>query len=107
MQFLYALPFMFVSAIAFIVCLAMPRLRCYAVSAMLAPLAFGICSVVGLAILMLAIDTQYDSLPRLVAVLAPLTAYMGSGILGTWLALTIMRHMRRHLLSKRTMGTKD
>jgi hypothetical protein len=87
MQIIYAIPFVIVSVIAFFIFLCIPRLRPYALLALAAPVAFGACSIVGLGLFMLAIDTRYDSLPRFVAIGAPLLAYLGSGFAGAWVAI--------------------
>ena len=49
MQILYALPFLALSAIAFIVCLVIPSLRRHSVAAAAAPAAFGFWSIVSVA----------------------------------------------------------
>ena len=102
MQIIYAIPFIAVSIIAFVVFLSVPRLRRYALPALVAPVAFGACSVAGLGLLMLAIDTRYDSLPRVIAVGAPLLAFLGAGVAGAWLAIAGLLFAR-----KRFTGARD
>ncbi|MCP4259357.1 MAG: hypothetical protein GY774_17880 [Planctomycetes bacterium] len=96
MQIIYTIPFVIVSVIAFFIFLVIPRLRPYALLALAAPVAFGVCSVVGLGLFMLAIDTRYDSLPRIIAIGAPLLAYLGSGFAGAWLAIRVIHIVSRH-----------
>lgn len=95
MQILYAIPFVAASLVAFIVFVSVPRLRRYALPALVAPVVFGACSVIGLGLFMLAIDTRYDSLPRVVAVGAPLLAFLGSGVVGAWLAIAGLQRVIR------------
>ena len=95
MQILYAIPFVLASLVAFIVFVSVPRLRRYALPALVAPVVFGACSVIGLGLFMLAIDTRYDSLPRVVAIGAPLLAFLGSGVAGAWLAIVGLQRVIR------------
>lgn len=53
MQVFYALPFIALSAICFVICLVIPRLRRFALTAAVSPVAFGFCSVVGVVAAML------------------------------------------------------
>jgi hypothetical protein len=97
MQIIYAIPFVIISVISFFVFLSIPRLRPYALPALAAPVAFGACSVVGLGLFMLAVDTRYDSFPRFVAVGAPLVAYLGSGLAGAWVAIRAVQFLKHHV----------
>jgi len=56
MQLIFALPFVGFALIAFVVCLIVPRWRSYSIRALVAPVAFGGCSLVGLLIGVLAAD---------------------------------------------------
>jgi hypothetical protein len=47
LQLLYAAPFFLIAFLAFTVCALVPSLRRFAVSALIAPLAFGFCSLAG------------------------------------------------------------
>jgi hypothetical protein len=94
MQIIYAIPFVIVSLAAFFLFLSIPRLRPYALPALAAPVAFGACSVLGLGLFMLAVDTSYDSLPRIVAIGAPLLAYLGSGFAAAWLAIRVAQFVK-------------
>ncbi len=100
MQIIYAVPFILVSLTAFSLCLAIPRLRAYAFSALVAPVAFGGCSIFGLALFMLGVDTIYDSLPRVVAIAAPLLTYLVSGCVGAWLAIRVGRFLKHRFGQK-------
>ena len=96
MQIIYAIPFVIVSLAAFFLFLGIPRLRAHAFPALAAPLAFGGCSILGLGLFMLVLDTRYDSLPRVIAIAAPLLAYLGSGFAGAWLAIGVMQLLKNH-----------
>ena len=94
MQIIYAIPFVIVSFAAFFLCLGIPRLRAHALAALAAPVAFGGCSIIGLGLFMLAVDTRYDSLPRVVAIGAPLLAYLVSGCAGAWIAIRVVQFVK-------------
>jgi hypothetical protein len=96
-QIFYAIPFVIVSLVAFFLFLGIPRLRAHAFPALAAPLAFGGCSIFGLGFFMLAFDTRYDSLPRIVAIGGPLLAYLGSGFAGAWVAIRVVEFVKHRL----------
>jgi inner membrane protein involved in colicin E2 resistance len=95
-QVIYAIPFVAVSLLAFVVFLSVRRLRPHALPALVAPVAFGGCSIFGLMLFALATDTCYDSLPHVIAIGASLVAYFGSGVAGAWLAIAIFQCARKH-----------
>lgn len=94
MQIIYAIPFVIISLAGFFLFLSIPRLRPHAFPALAAPLAFGGCSIIGLGLFMLAVDTRYDSLPRVVAIGAPLLAYLVSGSAGAWVAIRVVKFVK-------------
>ena len=94
MQIIYAIPFVIVSLAAFFLFLGIPRLRAHAFPALAAPLAFGGCSILGLGLFMLVLDTRYDSLPRIVAIGGPLLAFLGSGFAGAWVAIGVVEFVQ-------------
>src|SRR5262244_11577 len=55
MQVLYAMPFVLVSVLAFLACVIVPRWRRYKFQALVAPVAFGFCSIVAAALIVLYI----------------------------------------------------
>ncbi len=95
MQIIYAIPFVIVALAAFFLCLCIPRLRAHALAALATPVAFGACSIAGLGLFMLAVDTRYDSRPRPIAIGAPLLAYLVSGCAGAWVAIRVV-HFVKH-----------
>ena len=56
MQVIYAMPFVLISALAFLVCVVVPRWRRYRFQALLAPVAFGFCSIVTAGAIILTAD---------------------------------------------------
>jgi len=101
MQLIYAFPFVFISIIAFVVCMCSDRFRSYALQALVAPVAFGVCSIIGLAMVMLSIDTRFDSMPKGIATAIPLVAYLGFGLVGAWLSIKIAKILKL-AISKKT-----
>ncbi len=94
MQIIYAIPFVITSLAAFFLYLGVPRLRAHAFLALAAPVAFGGCSIIGLGLFMIAVDTSYDSLPHAVAIGAPLLAYLVSGCAGAWGAIKVVQFVK-------------
>jgi hypothetical protein len=101
MQVIYAIPFFLLSVFCFLACLAIPKIRRYALQAAVAPLAFGFCSIVGAGAVVLIADyagLQIAVLSRplvgLGGFLTVLTIYFVPGVLGTWLAISITGRLR-------------
>ncbi len=93
---LYAAPFALLSLLAFGVCFAIPRLRCRALSALVAPVAFGFCALSGYlgSLLMSRLLFKTELSP-----IETLTAYLLPGFSGAWLAVflieLVLRKFRR------------
>ena len=92
MQVFYAIPFVLLSLLAFEVCAAAPRWRRYRYQALVAPVAFGFCSIAGTVAIIVSADhlhlalfTQSWSGMRDVATL--LLIYFVPGLLGSWCAV--------------------
>lgn len=49
MQVIYAIPFVLISVVAFLVCIVVPPWRRYKLHVLVAPVAFGLCSIVAAA----------------------------------------------------------
>jgi hypothetical protein len=105
MQVIYAVPFILLSAICYLACLAIPRVRRYALQAMLAPVAFGFCSIIsaGAAVLVSdfsgvfhfsALDEPLDGFRGLAIALA---VYFVPGFLGAWLAVSFAGRLRTRI----------
>jgi len=105
MQLIYAAPFILLSLALFFVCLIVPRLRPYAFRALVAPVAFGFCSIVGMALIVLSLN----SINRNPLFNRPITdaqtyildalMYFPPGVLGAWLAVNIVRQIENHWLN--------
>lgn len=92
MQIIYAIPFALVSVLAFLLCVAVPRWRRYKLQALVAPVAFGVCSIVAAALIVLTSDhfnlglfTRPWTGPRDAAPL--LLIYIVPGLIGSWAAV--------------------
>jgi hypothetical protein len=100
MQVLYALPFLLLSGIGGLVCLAVPRWRGYFVAAAVGPVAFGFWSVVSMGAIMLASD--YAGWPDLAlehqGILMLLPIYVLPGAFGAWLSVVFAKAILRRLL---------
>jgi hypothetical protein len=94
MQIIYLGPFILLSFGGAAVCLAIPRWRRYALTAAVAPLAFGICSIVGLLVMVLAVDHSGLKFPVILGYLTALVIYFLSGAVGTVLAASIVARVR-------------
>ena|SRR5260370_38446915 len=105
MPFIYAAPFVALSALAFLLCLAIPGVRRYKLYALVAPVAFGFCSIVTMGIVVVTGDLVGQRL-RLSVFSEPLTGIKGAaillfiyfipGILGAWFAVAIIRRFTAH-----------
>ena len=92
MQVIYALPFVLLSILSFLTCIAVPRLRRYRFQALVAPIAFGFCSIAAAGAIVLTSDhfnlglfTKEWSGPRDAVPL--LLIYFIPGLLGSWSAI--------------------
>jgi hypothetical protein len=100
MQVIYAAPFILISVLAFGVCVVVPRFRHYAVQVLVAPVSFGICSIVAFAIVALtnAVITKRLGIviPNWAVVAGCIFAYFTVGLIGAWFAAWIAgRFLRR------------
>jgi len=100
MQVIYVIPFVLISVFAFSVCVIVPRWRRYKLQALVAPIAFGFCSIVAAAVMVLTSDHfnlglfsrtwtgPQDAVPLLLIYVVP-------GLIGSWaavLAVTKIAH---------------
>ena len=97
MQVIYVLPFLLASAIAGAVCLFVPRFRRYAISASVAPLAFAVCSIVGLMASVLA--AEYVGIEKMIDgnIAVAILIYCLTGLIGAMVAITIAFRLQRWL----------
>lgn len=105
MQVIYAVPFVIFSLIAFPICLIVPRWRPYSIRALVAPVAFGACSVVALGIGIFAADFAAsllhagESAQNVYSYFA-LFLFPAGGACGAWLAATAVRFVEVRLSPK-------
>ena len=84
-------PFIVLSVAAYLCCIAAPRLRTYAFRALVAPLAFGVCSTVG-GLAGLATSARLSVLPDRMTFVICAGIYLLCGVTGAWFAVRMARH---------------
>ena len=102
MQVIYAMPFAMLSALAFFACIVVPRWRHYKFHALVAPIAFGFCSIVAAGAIILTADhfnlglfTRPWSGLRDAGPL--ILIYFIPGMIGSWVAvLAVTKILNRH-----------
>jgi len=92
MQIIYAAPFMLLSVLAFLVCVAVPRWRRYWFQALVAPVAFGFCSIVAAGAAALTSDYLKLGLftkpwSGILSALPIISIYFLAGFVGSWCAI--------------------
>jgi hypothetical protein len=97
MQVIYAVPFVLFSMLGFLVCFAVPRWQRYRFQALVAPVAFGFCSIVAMGAIVLTSDhfnlglfTKQWSGPRDDVPL--LLVYFIPGLVGGWCAVAAVEN---------------
>ena len=97
MQVIYALPFLLASTVAGAVCLLVPRFRRYTISAAVAPVAFAVCSIVGL--FASALVAEYVGIAKTIDdnIAVALLIYCFAGLIGAVLAATFANRLQRRL----------
>jgi hypothetical protein len=104
MQLIYALPFILLSIILGLASLAIPRTRRYALQVAIAPVAFGFCSIVGVAGVLIfsatvGIDIFSKMPPGIEANVFFAVIYFVPGVAGTWLAVLIVSGFKSLIFS--------
>jgi hypothetical protein len=103
-QVIYAGPFILLSLVSYLICLAVPRFRQNALHALVVPIAFGFCSIVGMVAIVLAGDTlterfHFDVNPGplvgMKGILIGFFIYFVPGVLGAWLAVYLGSKIKR------------
>lgn len=101
MQIIYAAPFILLSLICFAVFMGVPSLRRQALPALVAPVAFGVCSLAGWIVFAL-IGWRFlhlQSNPKALLVAEGLLFYLFPGLVGAWFAVTSVRFLERKFLT--------
>jgi len=106
MQIIYAAPFILLSLVGFGLSLAVPRLRPYAFRALVAPVAFGFCSIVAMVLILVVshgLNLQFanDPLTGARGLLEGITIYFVPGLVGAWIAVEIVRQVEVRTLTTR------
>lgn len=101
LQIIYATPFIILAITCGLICLVFPKLRPYAVDAFLVPIAFGVCAVVGMAMIVviarpfgLLLGPQVGPKGTFIF----LVIYVAPGLLGAWLAFLVLQRVKARLL---------
>lgn len=107
MQIIYAAPFILLSLICFAVFTGVPSLRRLALPALVAPVAFGFCSLA--AWIAFALIGGYvmhlHSNPGFLLVIEGLLFYLLPGLIGAWLAIRAVQFLERRFLNTRHAKT--
>ena len=85
----YAAPFVLLSILCFLICVAVPRWRGYRFQALVAPVAFGFCSIVAMAVIVLTSDHfnlgLFTKVPSgSLEAVALFMIYFIPGLIGSW-----------------------
>jgi hypothetical protein len=104
MPILYATPFVLLSILSFSACAAVPNLRRFALSALVAPVVFGVSSLSGWIAFALAGDALFKESfgamfsARLPMLIAGLLCYALPGLLGAGIAIFVVRSVEKRFL---------
>jgi len=106
MQIIYAAPFILLSLVAFVLSVAIPRLRPYAFRALVAPVAFGFCSIVAMVLILVAshgLNLEFANAPLTGArgLFEGIAIYFVPGLVGAWIAVEIVRQVEVRALKTR------
>jgi hypothetical protein len=101
MQIIYGAPFVLISAIAFVVCALVPRWQRYRFQALVAPVAFGFCSILAMGAIVLTVDHFNLGLlseppSGLRTAVEMLLIYFIPGLLGSWSAVVVGSKIANH-----------
>lgn len=98
MQVIYAAPFFVLAIVGFLCCVAIRRFRTHALQAFVAPLAFGVCSIIAFALVAVGSDTigrRFGvTFPNWAVLALGIFAYFLVGIGGACIAVWVLQHLR-------------
>jgi hypothetical protein len=98
-QIIYAAPFLLLSLFSFAVCLSLPRLRPFALHALVVPVSFGVFSIISwVAFALTGYYLKMGPASGTKLVLAGVLFYLLPGLLGAWLSVAIVKFGERKLL---------
>jgi hypothetical protein len=105
MLVIYAAPFILLSLAAFFVCLLVPSFRPYTFRAMVAPVVFGFCSMFGMVVGVVALNSIQKNplfnrpLTDVQTYVMEALLYFPPGLIGAWLAVTIVKRVEERWLN--------
>ena len=97
---IYAIPFIVLSLVACACCLVVPKLRRYALRALVVPIAFGFSSVVSAVMIVVGAAGLHRPIPEIMGfggALIVIVIYIIPGILGTLLVLALFERILKRL----------
>lgn len=105
MQIIYAAPFIFLSLVSFIICLAARPLRRFAIPALIVPVTFGCFSILGwigfVLIASFVLKLHLGPATGVHGIAEGLLFYVFPGVLASWIAIVIARFVESRLLITR------
>jgi hypothetical protein len=110
MPVIYAAPFILLSLIGFVCSMAIPRMRPYAFRALVAPVAFGFCSIVAMGLILAishGLNLQFANAPLVGArgLFEGIAIYFFPGLVGAWIAIQIVSQIETRVLN--TQGKRN
>ncbi len=110
MTVVYAAPFILLSLIAFVCSLAIPRMRPYAFRALVAPIAFGFCSITAMVLILSishGLNLEFANAPPagMRGLFEGVAIYVFPGLVGAWIAIQIVMQIETRVL--KTQGKRD
>jgi len=101
MQLIYGAPFVLLSLIAFAGFLVLPRLRRFALSALVASVAFGVCALIGYVVWVLVcrfvLKIQLRPVEGVHGLFDVLFFFLAPGFFGSWAAVWTVEKIRQRL----------
>ena len=105
MQIFYAVLFILMSVVCGLACLVIPKMRRYALQVLVAPVAFGFCSIIGMGMILLLSD--YTRILHFAVLNEPAVGIRGfmitsviyfiPGVLGAWVAVSLAGRLKARL----------
>ena len=107
LQLIYAAPFVLLSILSFVVCAAIPALRRHALSVLVAPVAFGVCSLLGWLIFVLVeVYFRIGAVGTFKTITLALIFYVMPGVVGAWVSVRIVQVVKRKFQRARDLRTQ-
>jgi TRAP-type C4-dicarboxylate transport system permease small subunit len=98
MPIFYLMPVAILSLVAFSICIVFSRLRPYAFAALISPIVFAVCSIIGILLFgILVVSPLRTVLPVIIAQVAMSLVYLASGVGGAWAFLRVIRFIMHRI----------